>query len=88
MHGNLKRCRFITVKQKQNNTTMKKITAGHYLLDNGFTICYDATIEGQCKWAIRHVDAAVFARYEEEQYDQLFATLYEAKMYVIDLNLN
>ena len=71
---------------------MKKVKrewiAGHYQLDNGFTITHDRTLEGECKWAIGHIDDAVFARYEEEEYDQLFATLYEATMYVMDLNLN
>ena len=66
---------------------MKKINKGHYQLTNGFEIYLDITIEGQCKWVVSHPDADVFARYEEEQYDQLFATLYEAKMYVWNIEL-
>ena len=66
---------------------MTKLSKSHYQLQNGFEIYLDITIQGQCKWVVTHADEEVLAKYEEEQYDQLFATMYEAKMYVIDIEL-
>lgn len=64
---------------------MRKLEKGTYITDNGFIICYDPTIEGECKWVITHGNQDIARAYEGEGFDCLHRTLREAREYCSDL---